>query len=193
MSTRVGGRDYGATVTAWFSVSYDPPTMLVSLFELSRIAEAVEESGTWALSLLNREQEQTAKWLSSPGAPVEGLFNQVPHHRGPLTDAPILDGAIAWFELRTVDVQRAATHQLFVGRVLSQGRDAASPEPRSADPFRLDVPPAGALSPLRPQARARRARQECLLWSIHHSVNSRARPSASSRITHRLLYVRPSL
>ncbi|WP_167047952.1 flavin reductase family protein [Salinibacterium sp. ZJ454] len=122
VSTRVGDRDYAATVSAWFSVSYDPPTMLVSLFELSRIAEAVADSGTWALSLLNRDQEQTAKWLSSPGAPVEGLFNQVPHHRGPLTDAAIIDGVIAWFELRTVDVHTAATHQLFVGRVLSQGR-----------------------------------------------------------------------
>lgn len=125
VSARAGERDYAATVSAWFSVSYDPPTMLVSLFELSRIAEAIADSGTWALSLLNRDQEQVAKWLSSPGAPVEGLFNQVPHHRGPQTDAAIIDGAIAWFELRTVDVHLAATHQLVVGRVLSQGRPAS--------------------------------------------------------------------
>lgn len=122
ISTRLRDRDYAATVSAFLSVSYDPPTMLVSLFELSRIAEAVAESGTWALTLLGRGQQQIARWLSSPGAPVEGLFGQIPHGRSPVADAAIPTGAIAWFELRTIAVHPAATHQLFVGEVLGMGR-----------------------------------------------------------------------
>jgi flavin reductase (DIM6/NTAB) family NADH-FMN oxidoreductase RutF len=122
VSTRLRGRDYAATVTAFLSVSYDPPTMLVSLFELSRIAEAVAESGTWALTLLGRGQQPIARRLSSAGAPVEGMFDQIPHGRGPVTDAAIPTGAVAWFEVKTSAVHTAATHQLFVGDVLSMGR-----------------------------------------------------------------------
>ena len=50
----------------YLSVSYDPPTMLVSLFEESRICDAVANSGTWALSLLAAHHQGTANWLASP-------------------------------------------------------------------------------------------------------------------------------
>lgn len=119
-------RDYAATVTGHMSVSYDPPTMLVSLYDGGRIADAVSESGTWALSLLSSHHQGTANWLASPGAPVQGLLSQVPFHRGEATGAPIIDGALAYFELRTTAIHEAATHLLVVGEVLSMGRDAAA-------------------------------------------------------------------
>ncbi|WP_026821054.1 flavin reductase family protein [Arthrobacter castelli] len=121
-------RDYAATVTGHMSVSYDPPTMLVSLYDGGRIADAVSESGTWALSLLGSGHQSTANWLASPGAPLEGLLTQVPFRRGPATGAVIIDGALAYFELRTVDIHEAATHLLVVGEVLSMGRDASGRE-----------------------------------------------------------------
>lgn len=116
-------RDNAATVSGFLSVSYDPPTLMVSLYEQSRICDAVTGSGTWALSLLTSEQRGTANWLASPGNPVEGLLNQVPFRRGPATSAPILAGALAWFELKTVAVHEAATHLLIVGEVLAMGSD----------------------------------------------------------------------
>ena len=70
VSCRLRGRDYAATVTDFLSVSYDPPTMLLSLYSLSRIAEAVVESGVWALSLLAAEHTAVADALSEPGAPL---------------------------------------------------------------------------------------------------------------------------
>jgi flavin reductase (DIM6/NTAB) family NADH-FMN oxidoreductase RutF len=133
VSTRWRNRDYAATVSGYLSVSYDPPTMLVSLFEESRICDAVADSGTWALSLLASQHQGTANWLASPGNPVEGLLNQVPYRRGPATGAAVIGGAPAWFELRTTAVHPAATHLLIVGEVLAMGRDAAGSE--SADPL----------------------------------------------------------
>ncbi|MEF3120764.1 flavin reductase family protein [Kocuria flava] len=126
-------RDHAATVTGFLDVSWDPPTMLVSLFEEGRICEAVEESGAWALSLLRREHEGTANWLASPGNPVEGLLDRVPFRRAPHSGAPVLAGSLAWFELRTTAVHTAATHRLVVGEVVALGRGV--PEGGAADPL----------------------------------------------------------
>lgn len=133
VSTRWRNRDYAATVSGYLSVSYDPPTMLVSLFEESRICDAVASSGTWALSLLASRHQGTANWLASPGNPVEGLLNQIPFRRGPATGAAVIAGAPAWFELKTSARHAAATHQLIIGEVLAMGRDAAGAD--SADPL----------------------------------------------------------
>jgi flavin reductase (DIM6/NTAB) family NADH-FMN oxidoreductase RutF len=133
VSTALRNRDYAATVTGFLSVSYDPPTMLVSLYAESRIGEAVEEAGVWALSLLSGTHQGAANWLASPGTPLQGLLAQVPFRRGPATGSAILDGALAYFELRTVSVHQAATHLLIVGEVLAMGSDAAPAE--AADPL----------------------------------------------------------
>jgi flavin reductase (DIM6/NTAB) family NADH-FMN oxidoreductase RutF len=123
VSTVWQGRDYAATVSAYLSVSYDPPTLLVSLYEGSRIAEAVASSGHWALTLLTAEQKREANWLASPGAPVEGLLNQVSFRRGPVTGSAVIEGGLAYFEVATTAVHEAATHLLVVGNVVAVGED----------------------------------------------------------------------
>ncbi|MBP2412685.1 flavin reductase (DIM6/NTAB) family NADH-FMN oxidoreductase RutF [Arthrobacter stackebrandtii] len=124
ISTKQRGRDHAATVSAFISVSYDPPTLLVSLYAESRIALAVAESGNWALSLLSAEQKRQANWLASPGTPVEGLLNQIDFRRGPATGNAVIAGALAYFEVETTQVHTAATHLLVVGQVVSMGEDA---------------------------------------------------------------------
>ena len=34
----------------------------------------------------------------------------------------MLDGSLAWFELETVSSHTAATHEVFIGRVVAMGR-----------------------------------------------------------------------
>ena len=102
--------------------------MLVSLYAESRIGEAVEEAGTWALSLLSGKHQGAANWLASPGIPLHGMLAQVPFRRGPATGAAVIDGALAYFEMRTVSVHPAATHLMVVGEVLAMGSDASPSE-----------------------------------------------------------------
>ncbi|HEY9477468.1 MAG TPA: flavin reductase family protein [Microbacteriaceae bacterium] len=125
VSCRLRGRDYAATVTDFLSVSYDPPTMLLSLYSLSRIAEAVVESGVWALSLLAAENTAVADALSEPGAPLIALLDNVPHERRRDSSPAIVSGALAWFELETTAVHEVATHTLVVGEVRWMGRGGA--------------------------------------------------------------------
>ena len=124
ISTTLRNHDYAATVSAYVSVSYDPPTLLVSLYAESRIALAVAESGSWALSLLTAEQRGLANWLASPGTPIEGLLKQIDFRRGPVTGNAVMAGALAYFEVETTAIHEAATHLLVVGNVVSMGEDA---------------------------------------------------------------------
>ncbi|MFC8304741.1 flavin reductase family protein [Specibacter sp. NPDC057265] len=123
VSTRVNNRDYTATVSSFLSVSYDPPTLLLSLYTESRIAQAIMQSGTWALSLLSTHQKAQANWLASPGTPLEGLLNQIDFRRGPATGNVVLAGCLAFFEAETSAIHEAATHSLVVGSVVAMGED----------------------------------------------------------------------
>lgn len=125
VTTTVRQRDYAATVSSFLSVSYDPPTLLVSLYAESRIANAVVESGSWTLSLLSDRQRAQANWLASPGTPIEGLLSQIDFRRAPITGNAVLAGALAYFEVETTAVHEAATHLLVVGNVVSMGEEAA--------------------------------------------------------------------
>jgi flavin reductase (DIM6/NTAB) family NADH-FMN oxidoreductase RutF len=126
VAARHRGHDVAATVTGYLDVSHDPPTLLVSLYEEGRACEAVEAAGAWTLSLLARDQRGIASWLASPGNPVVGLLNQVPFLRAPVSGAAVVEGALAWFEVRTVRAVTVATHRLVVGEVVAMGRGAGA-------------------------------------------------------------------
>lgn len=53
------------------------------------------------------------------------LFADTPHHRGPRSGAPLIDGALATVECRTEQRIPAGDHTLLLGRVL----EAAVPSP----------------------------------------------------------------
>lgn len=123
-STHHRGYDSAATVTDYLAVSYDPPTMLVSLDSLSQIAEAVQGAGRWGLSLLSSSQVSVADQLSGSGRPLIGQLAHVPTFRREENGVPLIIGSLAWFELRTIAVHEAATHSLFVGEVTAMGHSA---------------------------------------------------------------------
>jgi len=125
LSTTSGGWDHVVPVTDFLSVSYDPPTMLVSVYGLSRIAEAIDESGGWALSILTSEQRAVAERFHDPGGPLVGLLDNTPHHRRAAGEPVVIAGCLAWFRLRTVAAHDAATHRLYVGGVVAMGRAGA--------------------------------------------------------------------
>ncbi|MCU1585629.1 MAG: flavin reductase [Microbacteriaceae bacterium] len=122
-----GGRDHASTIIDYLSVSYDPPTMVASLYGLSRIADAVEEAGGWALSVLAADQRWIADRLGSQGAPLIALLDQIPHHRREEGAPALIDGALAHFELRSVAMHAAATHTLVVGEVTWMEMPSAGP------------------------------------------------------------------
>ncbi len=121
VAARDGRHDLAMTATSLVSVSLDPPTVLFCVHSDARIAEAVSEGDRWAVSILGERGLPEADWLATPGRPTLDQLARIPHTRGDLSGAAVLDAAAAWLECETEWVRSAASHDVVVGRVLSTG------------------------------------------------------------------------
>ena len=105
------GKPHGGTANGFVAISLDPPLVLVSLNNQSRIHRVLSCAGRYGVSVLAENQ----KTLSD-------------HFAGPTTDdvsvcfvsragMPLLDGAVAYFVVRVIDVQLVGDHALYIGDV----------------------------------------------------------------------------
>ncbi|WP_227025513.1 flavin reductase family protein [Streptomyces tsukubensis] len=114
------GEDAGMTATAFMSVSLNPPLVLVSLREGSRMDDLLAEQPLWAVSLLTEGHRQIASRFSMKGRISDRLlFQDVSYVRGEASGAPLIDGALATLECRTEQRVPAGDHVLVIGRVLT--------------------------------------------------------------------------
>ncbi|WP_370111690.1 flavin reductase family protein [Streptacidiphilus sp. MAP12-33] len=113
------GEDIGMTATAFLSVSLEPPMVLVSVREDSRMEEILSRVDRFAVSVLAADQRTTAARFAMKGRVSDRLlFAEVPHTRGAASGAPLVTGALATVECRTVDRIPAGDHILVLGHVL---------------------------------------------------------------------------
>jgi flavin reductase (DIM6/NTAB) family NADH-FMN oxidoreductase RutF len=124
VTTRSG---HAMTVSAFTSVSLDPPLVLFCAEKIARFHDAVLAEGTWAVSVLAEDDEKTARWLALRGRPLDGQLDGVAHHPGPAAGAPLLDDALAALECRTTAVHDAGDHSIIVGHVESVETAAEGP------------------------------------------------------------------
>ncbi|MEU6575614.1 flavin reductase family protein [Streptomyces sp. NPDC046805] len=114
------GEDVGMTATAFMSVSLDPPLVMVSLREGSRMDDLLAEQPLWAVSVLTGTQRQIAGRFAMKGRISDRLlFADLPHIRGEASGAPLVEGALATLECRTEQRVPAGDHTLVIGRVLT--------------------------------------------------------------------------
>ncbi|MEV7793042.1 flavin reductase family protein [Streptomyces sp. NPDC087512] len=124
------GEDVGMTATAFMSVSLDPPLVLVSLREGSRMDDLLDEQPVWAVSVLSESQRHIAGRFAMKGRVSDRLlFEDIPYIRGEVSGAPLVGGALATLECRTEQRVRAGDHTLVVGRVLSAAVPSADGGP----------------------------------------------------------------
>jgi flavin reductase len=123
------GIDHAMTANAFASVSLDPPLVLVCVEQEARFHDAIVGSGLWAVSVVDASARPAAEWLATRGRPLHGQLNRVPHHRGPLTGAAVLDQALAVLECRTVAVHPGGDHSIVVGEVLAATTGAEDARP----------------------------------------------------------------
>ncbi len=142
------GGGHAMTVSAFASVSLDPPLVLFCAEKIARFHDAVLAEGSWAVSILADDDEKTARWLATRGRPMDGQLDGVAHHPGPVTGAPVLDGALAVLECRTTAVHEAGDHSIIVGEVLAvtgpDGPPARGPLVHHAGAYRRLRDPEGS-------------------------------------------------
>jgi flavin reductase ActVB len=114
VTTRDGdGRFHGITVSAFCSLSLDPPRVLVCIEKITGSHAALETSRTFVVNMLSAEQRETSERFASM---IENKFDQVEFEAG-IDGIPVLLGCIATLECRVTDFFDGGDHSIFVGEV----------------------------------------------------------------------------
>lgn len=121
------GVRYGMTVNSLTSVSLDPLLMLFCCERDASLHEPVLASGTWAVSVLSAAQQDVASWFATRGRPGVDQFDGQQARPGEASGAPVLEGALAWFECRTWATYDGGDHTIVVGELLDLGCGEQSP------------------------------------------------------------------
>lgn len=116
-------RPTGLTASAFASLSLDPPLVLVCVGHKAQSYPALVESGRFAVNILRAAQEELSCRFASTRL---DKFDGVGYRLGPLRQ-PLIDGALAQLECKTVGMHVEGDHTIFVGRVESWS--AAEGEP----------------------------------------------------------------
>ena len=105
--------DVGTTVTSLMSVSADPPLVAIGLATDGYPAEVLQAVGSGVVNVLSAGQAILASRFSSAGRPsARHLLDAVPWRRAPVSDAIVLDGALAALDCRVSSVVEAGSHVL---------------------------------------------------------------------------------
>ena len=123
------GEQHALTCNSFTSVSLQPVLVLFCPEKTARVHDAVLTTGLWAVSVLARDQEAVSRHFAARGRDLATQFASVPCTAGPLTGAPVLDGALAALECRTVSVTDAGDHTVVVGEVLGTSVPVVDAEP----------------------------------------------------------------
>jgi len=107
------GEPVGLTVSAFCSVSLEPPLVLACIDERSSAVAAIGESGRFGVSLLAEHQEDVSKRFARPG---DDKFAGLELIRRP-TGTTLIPEALARLDCRLVAPHVVGDHTLFVGEV----------------------------------------------------------------------------
>jgi len=120
VTTALDGRLRGVTVSAFMSVSLDPPLVLIALANETTLRDMLAESGIFAVNLLSDDQEFLSERFAARAPIVNEEFEGVPYFIA-VTGAPILEQSLAWYDCRVEATHPGGDHTLFVGQVEVMG------------------------------------------------------------------------
>ena len=117
-------RDVGMTVSAFCSVSLDPPLVQVCVDHAASLYTALAVSTRYGVSILAAEQEALSRRFAS--ADSTRRFDGIGYKRGE-SGVILLDDALAHLECRIVASHDVGDHTMFVGEVESASARSARP------------------------------------------------------------------
>lgn len=110
---------HGLTVSAFASVSPDPPLILVSIDHRATAYELLETAGaSFAVNILAQDQMELSNrfaWLKDEDRFGEGDWDTA------VTGAPVLKDALAWLDCTVYSRFSAGSHTIYLGEVQASG------------------------------------------------------------------------
>jgi flavin reductase (DIM6/NTAB) family NADH-FMN oxidoreductase RutF len=122
VTTHAAGKAAGTTVSAFISLSMEPPMLLVSLMRGSYLLSLLSVGSTVGVNVLGAEQSELAQRFAGRH---EERFVGVDWIL--LDGAPALHGAHAWIALRVARLVPAGDHVLVLGDVVNAVSDDRTP------------------------------------------------------------------
>ena len=120
VAAAVDGTVRGMTANAFTSVSLDPPMVLVCIDRDTGMHDFITDAGAFTVSLLARGQGDTATWFASPHRPEgSAQFNDVAWYPSPVSEAPVVEGAMGYVDCRLAHAYEGGDHTIFVGDVVA--------------------------------------------------------------------------
>ena len=112
-SRGAGGEPHGITVSAFCSVSLNPPLVLACIEKTTGSHTAIKESGVFAVNILAAGQDELSERFSLPFADkFEGIG-----YRNGLGNVQVLSDALVALECRLENAFDGGDHSIFVGLV----------------------------------------------------------------------------
>ena len=137
------GQPLGLTVSAFCSVSLEPPLVLVCIDHRSEANRGLRESGRFAVSVLGEGQADVSRRFAAPGAlKLEG-FALLDGSDG----LPLVPGALAHVECRVRSFHDEGDHAVWVGEVKRVAVHPGRPLLHHAGGYRRLVPASDAGKP----------------------------------------------
>jgi 4-nitrophenol 2-monooxygenase / 4-nitrocatechol 4-monooxygenase, reductase component len=106
-------RPTGLTVSAFASLSLEPPLVLICVDHKSQTYPALRERGHFVVNVLTAGQEEVSRRFASTRL---DKFDGIPYRLSRL-GLPLLETALAHIECVTVSTHVEGDHTIFVGRV----------------------------------------------------------------------------
>ena len=118
----------GVTVASFATVSVVPPLVLACLDRDLESESLLTTAGAFGVSVLSSRQELLSERFAARAPLVDAAFTGVPYFTR-RTGAPLLDGAVAWFDCHLHATHEGGDHTIFIGRVRWAEENAARPLP----------------------------------------------------------------
>ena len=115
VTSRLGDRIHGMTVSAFTEVSLDPPLVLVCADKGSNTHPVIAEGKVFAVNILARDQDGLSNRFASK-KDEDKRFDGLDYETGK-TGAPLIAGAVASLDCRVVAVHDAGDHVIYIGEV----------------------------------------------------------------------------
>ena len=107
------GRLHGITVSAFCSVSLEPPLILVCIDKTTGSHQALHETSSFVVNVLRDDQQYLSDRFASF---VADKFDMVKYRSG-IDELPVLEDVLANLECRLVYAHEGGDHTIFVGQI----------------------------------------------------------------------------
>jgi flavin reductase (DIM6/NTAB) family NADH-FMN oxidoreductase RutF len=108
----------GITVSAFTSVSADPPLVLICVNRKSAAVETITANAKFCVNLLGEDHRELANVFAGRDADAKAAALEAQYWVPGLTGLPRLPDAPAAFECTLHETLDAGTHRIFIGRVV---------------------------------------------------------------------------